>query len=407
MPSITAADGHRTAQSRLGPIDIGFGAAALGAALALSLALLNGWADRTVHPGPGALGVFGLAVVALSAAPVIGWRRAPLGVFVLTASASTLLAGFDYPMGFPVGPTVALYLLAASREEASPWTKRSTAIVMALLVSYLAAVAAARGRFPGIELFHIGLAWSAAWFAGERARLRREQLAELAAGVAAAEREAERDRLLAVAQERARIARDLHDSAGHAINVIAVRAGAARLRHYQDSDRSLAALEAIEDLARHTAAEIDHFVGALRHRGPDDNALKPTVETPPGLASLGSLVAQHAASGLEVTLGTDGPPRPLTSGADQAAFRILQEALTNAARHGVGTARVDLGFGDDALEVTVTNPVPAGSVSRASGGHGLIGMRERATLLGGDLVTERSGGAFRVSARLPYEANYG
>jgi len=237
-----------------------------------------------------------------------------------------------------------------------------------------------------------------AWFAGERTRLRRDQLADLMERAAQAERDAERERLLAVAEERARIARDLHDSAGHAINVIAVRAGAARLRHLEDSDRSLAALEAIEELARQTAADIDQFVGALR----DTCATNGAVEAPPGLASLDTLVAQHADAGLDVTLDTAGIPRQLGASADQAAFRILQEALTNAARHGLGTARVELSFGNEVFEVVVTNSFPPEVSAHNGGGHGLIGMRERASLLGGDLDAEGSAGAFRVRARLPY-----
>jgi signal transduction histidine kinase len=213
-----------------------------------------------------------------------------------------------------------------------------------------------------------------------------------------AEREAERERLLAAAQERARIARDLHDSAGHAISVIAVRAGAARLRHHQDPDRSLAALEAIEELARQTAAEIDQLVGTLREGGPANEV----VEAPPSLASLDTLIARQQAAGLEVTLDTAGAPQALGAAADQAAYRILQEALTNAARHGTGSARIELAFGDAALELTVTNPAPTGGPPRSDGGHGLVGMGERATLLGGNLQAERANGTFRVHARIPY-----
>ena len=356
-------------------------------------------AGRFAHSGWGALDPPGMALVALSSAPVACWRRAPLGVFVLTAAASAALAGLGHGAGLPIGAAVALYLLAASRDEAAPWTGRATSVVVGMFIAYVAAAVSARAAFPGIDVLHTGLAWAVAWFAGERTRLRRGQLAELRGRATAAEREAERERRLAVAEERARIARDLHDAAGHAINVIAVRAGAARLRHDPEgADRSLAALEAIEALARQTAGEIDQFVGALR----EGSSPVGTVEAPPSLASVGALVAQHAATGLEVTLDTAGVPRTMTGGAEQAAFRILQEALTNAARHGTGDARVELAFGDEALEVVVTNRVPPGAPARTAGGHGLIGMRERATLLGGDVAVDRSGGAFRVRARLPY-----
>jgi len=354
-------------------VDAAIGAAALAGALALALAL-------------GTLDLLSAGLVTVSAAPVVLWRRAPSGVFALTACASIVLAALGYPVGLPVGATVALHLLAANRDGKRPWTARTTLSVLTLLFAYLAAIALATTTVPTTE----------------RARLRHERVAELNERAAQAARETERERLLAVAEERARIARDLHDSAGHAINVIAVRAGAARLRHAQEPERSLAALEAIEDLARRTVEEIDHLVGKLRNGGRDDDPEGAGVEAPPGLASLDTLVAQHAASGLDVTVGTAGTPRPLGRGADQAAFRILQESLTNAARHGVGTARVELGFGDDGLQVTVTNPVPSGGSTRGDGGHGLVGMRERATLLGGTIAAGRSAGSFRVRAMLPY-----
>jgi signal transduction histidine kinase len=166
----------------------------------------------------------------------------------------------------PLGPAAALYLLAAGRGAAAPWTARAVCVVAGLSVACLGATAAQVG-FVSPHLWLAVLGWAAAWFAGERTRLRREQVAELERRATRAEHEAARERLLAVAEERARIARDLHDSADHALNVIAVRAGAARLRHGRDPDRSLGALTAIEQLARQTVAEIDQFVGSLREPG--------------------------------------------------------------------------------------------------------------------------------------------
>lgn len=376
--------------------DVAIAAAVLAGSLVVALTLMHAAPSGLAHEGSASLDPLGVALIALSSVPLGGWRRAPLGVFALTAAACVALAALDYSTGFPIGPTVALYLVAASRNETRPWTGRATLMVAGLFTAYVGGVAAAGSASPGVDVVHTGLAWAAAWFAGERTRLRREQLAQLRERAARAEREAERERLLAVAEERARIARDLHDSAGHAINVIAVRAGAARLR--QDPERSVAALEAIEELARQSAAEIDQLVGALRAGAPEDER----VEAPPGLASLDTLVAQHAASGLDVTLAAAGAPRALSGAADQAAFRILQEALTNAARHGTGDARVELGFGEEAFEVVVTNGLPPGASIRARGGHGIVGMRERASLLGGALAADECDGAFRVRALLPY-----
>jgi signal transduction histidine kinase len=377
------------------------------ALLAGSLALLR----HGSHGGIGALrrelgqsNLVRIVLAACSTVPLVAWRRGPVGVFAFTAAASGLLAGLGYPLGLLLGPTAALYLLAGSQQQTS-WMRRSIVIVVALMAALLGATAAAQGILPGSKPFErtglawvVALAWVAAWLAGERTRLRREQIAQLNEWALRVEREAERERLLAAAEERARIARDLHDSAGHAISVIAVRAGAARLRHPRDPDRSLAALEAIEGLARQTAAEIDQIVGSLRRGSPAAGM----VEAPAGLSSLDTLVARHRAAGLEITLESAGAPRPLGAAADQAAYRILQEALTNATRHGTGSARIELAFGDRALELEVTNPVPVGGSPRPGGGHGVTGMRERARLLGGDLEVERPNGAFRLRALLPY-----
>jgi signal transduction histidine kinase len=376
-------------------LDAVIAVATLGATVAV---LRHGGVGPSL-PSSKEMDLVGVVLISCSTIPVIAWRRFPLGVFAVTAAASVLLAGLGYRIDLLLGPTATLYLLAASRrDQEAPWTGRTSLTVVGLFVAYLGASGAAQGAFPGSELLHTGLAWSVAWFAGERTRLRQEHIAELSERAQRTEREAERERLLAAAEERAQIARDLHDSAGHAISVIAVRAGAARLRHGQDPDRSLAALEAIEELARQTVGEIDQIVGKLREGGSGNGA----VEAPPGLASLDALIAHQSAAGLEVSLEKAGAPRALADAADRAAYRILQEALTNAARHGAGSARIELVFGDAAVELSITNPVPEGDSHRAGGGHGLVGMRERATLLGGTLDAERSNGLFRVRARIPY-----
>ncbi len=395
------ATARRPVEARFGPGVTAGGlaaAAALAASLTLALAPTFGGEAGIPHVGTGAFDGPGLLLLVLAAAPLVAWKRSPLGVLALTVAASTLLTALDYPLGLPVGPAVALYFLAVSRDQASPWSPSMTAAVLGLLGAYLLARVLAAGSLPEIELTHTGLAWAVAWFAGERARLRQEKLAALRERAARAERDAERERLLAVAEERSRIARDLHDSAGHAVNVIAVCAGAARLRHDQEPHRSADALQAIEDLARQTAEEIDHIVGALRE--PTSSGCNTRTST--GLASLGDVITQHTSSGLQVSLDTQGPSRPLDSPADQAAYRILQEALTNAARHGAGTARIELRFGDTNLDIDVTNPIAARNEIRHRGGHGLVGMRERATLLGGELTTERADGVFRVHASIPY-----
>jgi signal transduction histidine kinase len=391
---------HRSFPARPGAAAL-LDAAIAALALAGTLAQLRHGGMFPTRPGSGQLDPGGVLLAACSTVPIVAWRWSPLGALVVTGLANVLLAGLGYPIDLVLGPAVALFLLAASRRPATPWTGRTTATVVGLFVAYLAATAAAQQALPGVELLHTGLAWAVAWFGGDRTRLRREQVAQLHERALRAEQDAQRERLLAIAEERARIARDLHDSAGHAISVIAVRAGAARLRHAQDPDRSLPALEEIEQVARQTVEEIDQLVGTLRQDAPATGA----VEAPPGLASLDTLIAHHRAAGLQVRLDVTGQPQPLGTAADQAAYRILQEALTNAARHGSGNARVRLAYRDTALELTVTNPAPVDRTTRSNGGHGLIGMHERATLLDGSLDARRTNGAFRVRAHIPYRSH--
>ena len=372
-----------------------FGAVIAVVAFAGSLALLGHGGIAPSDPGSRVLDPIGVVLVACSTLPLLVWRRSPPGVFLATATASVLLAGLRYPADLMLGPTIALYLLTLSRDEENPWTFRTTVAVAVTFVAYLGATAAAQRSQPGIELLHTGLAWSVAWFAGERKRRQSDEQNESALR---AEREAERERLLAVAEERARIARDLHDSAGHAISVIAVRAGAARLRHGRDPSLSFEALAEVEELARKTVAEIDEIVGTLRKGDPAHGA----VEAPIGLASLRTLIADQAAAGLDVELETSGAPQSLRGAVDGAAYRILQEALTNAARYGEGDAHVKLNFGDAELEIAILNRARVDGLPRPGGGHGLVGIRERALSLGGSVHAERSDGMFSLRARLPY-----
>jgi signal transduction histidine kinase len=371
------------------------------AVFGLSLALLAaGGAVRESEADARGLDGLAVALAALASLPLAARRRAPLAVFALTAAASAALNGLGYPPGPPLGPTIALYFLAASPEQTRVPTRLTAATVAGLFAVHVGAVGFAQDEFPTVPLLFGALVWGAAWVFGDRVRMRHARMAELEERALRVEREAERERRLAAAEERTRIARDLHDSAGHAINVILVQAGAARLLSEKDPERARAALETIEEVARETVEDIDQIVRVLRD---DDGSPEPEreVEPPLGLAALDTLAERHRAAGLEVTVRVDGSRRELAPGVDQAAYRILQEALTNAARHGSGRAEVGISFGSSELEITVSNPVPPGSVA-AGGGHGVVGMRERAALLGGNLQSNAADGVFRIDARLPY-----
>jgi signal transduction histidine kinase len=360
-----------------------------GAVLGISLAAIG----RGGFEGERGLDPLGGVLAALTAAPLVARRLAPLPVFAVVTVATATLYGFRYGLGPPIGFAIALYTVAEQRDETH--ARLRTAALVGSVVVLLGPHLVRDGFAP--ELLLGAVVWAAAWFAGDRSRLRRERIAELEERAARAEREAERERRLAAAEERTRIARDLHDSAGHAINVILVQAGAARLLQERDPERARAALETVEEVARDTLGEIDQLVRALREDRPADE-----VEPPPGLAALEGLAERYRASGLSLTVSVDGSRRALAPAVDQAAYRILQEALTNAAWHGRGSAEVAIEFAPSSLDIAVTNPTRPGQPARDGGGHGIVGMRERAHLLGGSLDARADNGSFEVRARLPY-----
>jgi signal transduction histidine kinase len=369
------------------------GVAAAVFALTLALLAAGGSAEDTRDLDP-----LGVVLAALASLPLVARRRTPLGVFVFTAAASAVLNGLGYALGPPLGPTVALFFVALSPPQTRAGLRLTAATVIGVFAVHVAAAGIGHDELPLVPLLFGTVVWGGALVLGDRVRQRRARLAELAERAQRAERETERERRLAAAEERTRIARDLHDSAGHAINVILVQAGAARLLQEQDPVRTRAALETIEDVARETLAEIDQLVRVLRE---DVSSNGSEVEPPPGLAALETLAERHRASGLAVAVKLDGSRRQLAPAVDRAAYRILQEALTNAARHGRGSADVEVTFGREALELTVTNPRP--HTATQADGHGIVGMRERTELLGGSFEAAPVDGLFRIRARLPYD----
>ncbi len=371
-------------------------AAIAAGVFALSLLLLAAGA-RDSATDARSFDALGVTLAALGAFPLVARRRAPLAVFAITAAASVALTALDYPPGPPLGPTVALFFLGLDPTATRARPQLTAAVVLGFFALHVTAAGLTQDEFPLVPLLAGTLVWGGAWVLGDRFRQRRARLTEVLDRALRAERETERERRLAAAAERTRIARDLHDSAGPAINVILVQAGAARLLQEQDPVRTRAALETIEDVARETLAEIDQLVRVLRE---DVSSNGSEVEPPPGLAALETLAERHRASGLAVVVQLDGSRRQLAPAVDRAAYRILQEALTNAARHGQGSADVEVAFGRQALELTVTNPRPRNATQ--ADGHGIVGMRERTELLGGSFEAIAVDCLFRMRARLPY-----
>jgi signal transduction histidine kinase len=244
----------------------------------------------------------------------------------------------------------------------------------------------------------------ASWLAGRGSRGRAELAAELHEAALRAEEEREDEARRAVAAERRRIARELHDVVAHSISVMVVQAGGARRILERDPERAQAAAAQIERTGREALLEMRRLLGVLR--GPDQAAeLAPS----PTFDGLGALVGRARAAGLPVEIDVEGEPRPLPAGVDLTAYRVVQEALTNALQHAPGApTAVSVAWRPDALELVIADRGPGRVPGQPSdgGGQGLIGMRERVALYGGDLRTgPRRGGGFEVRVRLPVEAS--
>lgn len=339
---------------------------------------------KDVATEPGAPGFFLILLTGLS----LAWRRDyPWAVLAMTSAGSLALVALGYAVHVPAALVAALYTFAARPDRGGVWPPiactAAAFVAMAVIESQTLDLDLEDYVFP-VVLF------AGAWLLGERRRTALIRAAE-------ARERRQREERLSIAEERTRIARELHDSAGHAINTILVQAGAARVLRERDPEGAKAAIEAIELLARETIEDIDGIVGSLREEGPAD------LEPLPGLERIPDLVDHQRAAGFEVELrdGADGGRPPAAVG--RATFRIAQEALTNAARHGSGPAELTIERRPDRLELTVLNPVSGQPPTRPGGGLGLVGMRERAQLLGGTLEAGREGGRFRVRAVLPYD----
>jgi signal transduction histidine kinase len=334
---------------------------------------------------PDALGfVLALATVL----PLLVRRRYPWQVFAATLAGSVALLALGYGIHAPVAVVFALFTLASDPNRAENRWWGVFAAAAGAFVAIVVAESLALSTKAGNYVFLV-LVMAAALLVGDKARTRGQRRAE-------ARERRQREQQLAIAGERTRIARELHDSAGHAINTILVQAGAARVLRDSDPERSRAAVDAIESLARETIEDIDRIVGALRDDGPAERT--PT----PGIERIGDLAANQRLAGVEVTLRESGDAEP-PAAIGRAAYRIAQEALTNAARHGSGPIEIEVERGPEETVLTVVNPVAAGGTTRPGGGLGIVGMQERATLAGGSLEAGPESGRFRLRAVLPYD----
>jgi signal transduction histidine kinase len=350
----------------------------------------------------------------LDAAPVIplAWRReAPLTVWAVTGAATAAAFTLGHAAGLVVAPAplIALYTVTAYRERIV-----SLAAALATLAGLM--INAADGGFvlmvrdvhSGTWLIPIDFAFPAVlvaccWLIGDNVRISRAYVAELRDKAARAESDRAAELATTAAEERARIARELHDSIVHHVSVIAVQAGAARMvagngtATTADAGKSWAA---VETAARQALTELRQILGLLRH-----SAQAPALAPRPGLDQLPRLLDQARQAGLPAELRVDGEPVPLGSAADLAAYRIVQEALTNVRKHqGQAATVVTARYrpGELVIEV-ISQPAPGPPPPLPAGrGHGIIGMRERVAVLGGSLdAGPRPDGGFTVLARIP------
>jgi signal transduction histidine kinase len=323
------------------------------------------------------------------------WRRTqPVAVLVIVAGA--LLAGDLLGLSQPASDGGIIFAAYAVSVYGSS-TARLWVVTLAALGTLVAFITALTGANPRHEsLLTLGPPSLVAWVIGDYIRGRRAFFTDL---LARHGRESETLRRQAVEEERLRIARELHDVVAHNVSVIAIQAGATRVAGNAELSNPKALLS-IETTARDTLAELNRLLGVLRKESSE-----PNMSPQPSLEQLDALLKTASEAGLEVDLRITGDQRPLPAALGLTAYRIVQEAITNALKHAHATKlEVRVGYLPDALELTISDN--GGGVSEeavmASIGHGLIGMRERVALFGGELEAgSHDLGGFTVRSRLP------
>jgi signal transduction histidine kinase len=332
--------------------------------------------------------------------PIAVRRRFPLGVFAMVTAALCvhLILVFGEPGSFGPALVISLWTVATRcpRSVSVPAALIAAGLVVVILIGHVAAGHLSSGPDILFLLVLIGGSWAV----GDNVSTRRAYLAGLVERAERLEREQEQSAQRAVLDERARIARELHDVVAHHVSAIAVQAGAAEEIAEQDPARARAVLAIIQATSRQALAEMRALVGVL-HDGGEAERLTP----PPGLAQVQRLAEQSRAAGLQVLVRVEGGVRPLPEAVDLTAYRIVQEALTNTLKHaGATRADVVVRYADGDVELVVTDD-GSGSGNGAAmpgTGRGLVGMRERVALFHGTLdVGTQPGGGFRVHARLP------
>jgi signal transduction histidine kinase len=336
--------------------------------------------------------VLGLALLAAGPAALAWRRRWPAGVLVFTAATTLAYLSIGYARGPVFLALIAAFVTAVmAGRRAAAWASLPIGYVAFLWVPVLTGVEDGPNlaQAVGLAAWLIALGTST-----EVVRVRRERAAEAA-------RTLEEERRRRASDERLRIARELHDVVAHHLSLINVQAGVALHLLDGGDEQTRAALTAIKGASKDALDELRGVVDVLR------SGEEAAPRTPaPTLADLGGVVERAAAAGLEVRVRTGGSVRPLPRPVERAAYRIVQEAVTNVVRHaGARSATVELAYADDALVVLVDDDGTGDAVAGTNGtGSGLEGMRERAAALGGRIEAgPRPGRGFRVRAELPLD----
>ncbi len=325
--------------------------------------------------------------------PLLVRRRWPFAVLACILAAG-VLSPASLPYAIPL--VVGIYTVGAHRSWQATITTYGVVLAAALAYGY-----GGGSRFAPVDVIPIGFLSAIAAGTGIYIGGKRRSITTLEGETARLVRERQLLAERAVAEERVRIAQELHDVIAHNVSLIVVQAQALGATHPDQQVTS--ATDGIADLGRRTMAEMHRTLRLLRAR---DDA--PEFAPQPGLGDLDELLAQSRGAGLPVELAVEGAPRRLAQSVDLSAFRIVQEALTNVVKHA-GRARTALTitYGPDALELTIVdsgNPDRGNGPRGAPGGHGLIAMRERTALFGGTLTAgPRPGQGFEVHASLPYD----
>lgn len=334
------------------------------------------------------------ALVLLITLPLLVRRRQPLLVCVTVWGASWLQYELGGGLGQPFfAGVLALYAVGAHAgyPETLLGAGAAAATVLAIDVPRLAA------GDPVDEVIPVWFLLGGVWSFGRWMRRRRAEALSLTERAEKAEQDREERARVAVAEERARIARELHDLVAHSMGVIVIQSQGAQRTFDKDPHATLSALKAIESTGRNGLAEMRRLLGLLTESYSGTDA-----SPQPRLERLDRLVSQVRSAGLPVDFSIEGSARPLPPGVELAAYRIVQEALTNTLKHaGPASARVTVRYLSESVEVEIADS-GAGPVASHPPGHGMVGMKERVALYGGTLETGASEqGGYRVLARIP------